>query len=66
MFNLVLNITEIMAAIICGGFFWYFRNKEFKGVHSGISILVGAIVIYCFLYLVAFLICLFVTKGHAI
>jgi Kef-type K+ transport system membrane component KefB len=64
MLDLIMYITIAIVAVICGVLSWRFSNKDIPTVIE--CIIVGVFVTYILFYFVAFLICLFATKGYTI
>lgn len=65
MFDIAITITMIIAGVICGGLFWHYSVKGFKGIiFAAIGMALGAATAYWAFLLVSFIIWLFITMGN--
>lgn len=64
MFDVAISITMIIAAIICGGLFWHFSVKGFKGmIFAIVGMAMGAAAAYWLFLLVSLVIWMFINTG---
>jgi hypothetical protein len=64
MFDIAITITMIIAGIICGGAFWHFGVKGFKGVALTVcGAVLGAAAAYWFFILISFVIWMLINTG---
>ena len=64
MFDLVISIVMIISAIICGGLFWHFSIKGFKGmIFAIVGMAMGAAAAYWLFLLVSLVIWMFINTS---